>query len=752
MTVPVNALNNWIGYLAPIVAGVPLSFARPVFDEDEIVVLYLDAAGAQQTAAIGTHYSVALAPPNYQSAQITPNATLVALLRAGTGLSIHRVLTYDQPLDITQNEALPEKEIVKAFDRAALRDQQLQEASDRTLRLPPVEAGTSFEIPAAAARANKTLAFDSAGVPVFASTPADVGAAVQEAAAHAADASTYAQAAAGYVQTISGVGGLLDQTKAARDTAVAAAAAAAASAASIGLPVLTTDGDMFYRAGGVIARLPAPTKAYSVLTAGATTGALAWKQNPFRPGAGTTTLPWSGAGAVGMINRKIASRQCAMITSDGLIKIWGYGASNSGPLNGNYGTAQIVPFDIGGSPVLPFTQVALVGGTGYALDSSGQVFAWGLNNVGQLAQGDTSDRLFGARINYFVTNSLVVARIVVPSCLDSQEFITNGTCAFFIMTDGSVYGVGNNTVGQLGDNTTVNKNLPVRCGTISGIVGMVVSGHGPYCSVYAWSAANGGLYSWGYNGYGQLGSGNTTNRSVPTLVTGLPASPVLDVKAMNGTDGATASYTCALALFANGAIYSAGYNAQGQLGDNTTVNKTVFTLAVAAGILFTELDISAGFNTACIARDTLGNAYVWGFNTNGYLGDGTTVNILKPKLLVGAYQGSVTAVMATGMQGNNRLYLVGFGSILWSCGYNGDGGLIQSANGASIAFWSPCKFGRPWNTVAMGYRLFGYANNAYFVLSRDVEGRAWHAGYNGESQAQIAGFTGVHDALGDISL
>ncbi|MBY9081309.1 RCC1 domain-containing protein, partial [Paenibacillus sp. CGMCC 1.18879] len=72
--------------------------------------------------------------------------------------------------------------------------------------------------------------------------------------------------------------------------------------------------------------------------------------------------------------------------------------------------------------------------------------------------------------------------------------------------------------------------------------------------------SDGSVWAWGYNGGGQLGDNSTTQRSVPVQVTGLT-----EVTAIAGGNNHS------LALKSDGSVWAWGYNGGGQLGDGTTV-------------------------------------------------------------------------------------------------------------------------------------------------------------------------------------
>ena len=76
-------------------------------------------------------------------------------------------------------------------------------------------------------------------------------------------------------------------------------------------------------------------------------------------------------------------------------------------------------------------------------------------------------------------------------------------------------------------------------------------------------ASNGALRSWGYNAYGQLGLGNTTQYTTPQVVT-----------AAAGLKGLTSGGVHVTGLKADNTATAWGYNGFGGLGDSTTTNRT----------------------------------------------------------------------------------------------------------------------------------------------------------------------------------
>src|SRR5579871_978069 len=119
----------------------------------------------------------------------------------------------------------------------------------------------------------------------------------------------------------------------------------------------------------------------------------------------------------------------------------------------------------------------------------------------------------------------------------------------------AVLSCGYNADGEIGDNTTTNRLLLTPAHAISGIKAIAC---GPFHTLALDSS--GIVWAWGNNAYGQLGTGDTTNRTTPVPV-------------FYGAKAIAAGSFHSLALDADGSVWAWGYNAQGQLGLGDTSNR-----------------------------------------------------------------------------------------------------------------------------------------------------------------------------------
>jgi alpha-tubulin suppressor-like RCC1 family protein len=300
------------------------------------------------------------------------------------------------------------------------------------------------------------------------------------------------------------------------------------------------------------------------------------------------------------------SSTCALDTA-GAAYCWGQ--NGNGQLGNNSTTPSAVPVTVSGGHT--FTQISAsdLGGHTCALDTAGKAWCWGLNTNGQLGDNSTTQSLVPVAVN--------TAGVLAGKTLTRITAGTSFSCA--LDNTGQAYCWGLNTNGELGNNSTTQSLVPVAVNTSGVLAGKTLTEIDAGATFACAVGTSGAAYCWGQNSTGQLGNNSTTDSPVPVAVN---TSGVLAGKTLTEI---TTGNGFACALDTAGKAYCWGDSSQGQLGTgsftSSPVPVAVSTAGVLAGVTLTQID--SGTNSTC-AMDTNSNVYCWGANGNGELGNGTS--------------------------------------------------------------------------------------------------------------------------------
>jgi len=223
------------------------------------------------------------------------------------------------------------------------------------------------------------------------------------------------------------------------------------------------------------------------------------------------------------------------------------------------------------------------------------------------------------------------------------------------------------------------------------------------------------LWTWGRNSYGQLGDNTSgTNRTTPvaTFVGGT------DWKQVSGGTFHTS------AIKTDGTLWTWGYNINGQLGDNTTTNRSTPVTTFAGGTNWKQV-ACGGLHTAAIKTD--GTLWGWGRNFEGELGDNTTTNRLTP---VTTFAGGTNwKQVACGQYHTSAIKTDG---TLWTCGSNSYGQLGDNTTTQRITPVTTFAGGSNWKQVSSQFRysaaiktdgtLWTWGRNSYGALGDNTSG------------------------------
>ena len=218
--------------------------------------------------------------------------------------------------------------------------------------------------------------------------------------------------------------------------------------------------------------------------------------------------------------------------------------------------------------------------------------------------------------NNSTTNSLTPVAVQMPAGVSFQSIAASNAHNCALTATGQAYCWGWNGYGQLGNNSTTKSSIPVAVQMPAGVLfRSIAAGYAHTCAL----TTEGKAYCWGMNQYGQLGNNSTTKSSIPVAVQ-MPAGVSFQSIA--------AGYTHTCALTATGQAYCWGEGSSGRLGNNSTTSSRIpVAVQMPAGVSFQS--IAAGYTHTC-ALTTEGKAYCWGRNTDGQLGNNSTTNSLTP--------------------------------------------------------------------------------------------------------------------------
>ena len=285
------------------------------------------------------------------------------------------------------------------------------------------------------------------------------------------------------------------------------------------------------------------------------------------------------------------------IKTDGTL--WTWGRNDFGNLGDNTIITRSTPVTTfaGGTN---WKQVAGGGAHTAAIKTDGTLWTWGNNSSGQLGDNTTTDR--STPVTTFAGGT------------NWKQVTSGGSFTAAIKTDGTLWTWGNNSSGQVGDNTTTNRSTPVTT-FAGGTNWKQVSCGGSHTAAIK---TDGTLWTWGNNTDGRLGDNTTTTRS----------TPVTTFAGGTNWKQVACGFFHTSAIKTDGTLWTWGYNFNtGQLGDNTTTQRNTPVTTFAGGTNWKQ--VACGFyHTSAIKTD--GTLWTWGVNSNGQLGDNAVISRSTP--------------------------------------------------------------------------------------------------------------------------
>ena len=414
------------------------------------------------------------------------------------------------------------------------------------------------------------------------------------------------------------------------------------------------------------------------------------------------------------------------IKTDGTL--WGWGANQYAVVGDGTQNGISSPVQIGTHT--NWSKISYTANGVFGIKTDGTLWSWGYN----------SENVLGLPSNYNVYSSPVqVGTLGGWSKADSFDFHS-----LFLRTNNTLWSVGYNFFGQLGDNSTINKSVITQVGSDSWID--AASGQAFSIGI----KSGGTIWTWGSTDYGTLGNGNDAfTRNLLSPQSGwsnnfsISESHVLAVKTDgtlwswgNNSNGALglnditlrfsptqvgtltdwdyvdAGYNYSMATKTDGSLWTWGQNNYGQLGHNDLINRSS---PVQVGTLknWDKLyTISQNTTPFTHAIKTDGTLWGWGYDGNGYLGTSQFISYSSPIQIGTLSNWSILA------KGPSHTMAIKTDGTLWGWGSSNNGQLATSGT-----YYSPIQIGTlsNWSKISTSY---------LHTMSVKTDGTLWAWGYN----------------------
>ena len=327
------------------------------------------------------------------------------------------------------------------------------------------------------------------------------------------------------------------------------------------------------------------------------------------------------------------------------------------------------------------------------LKEDGTVWSAGLNTSGQLGLGHT-------------TQKTVPTQIPPTASFHSIKAIEAGASfSLFLKEDGTVWASGVLAINGSG----ASVSSPVQVTAITVPIVKITAGDGHAIAL----DETGRIWTWGSNGYGQLGTGNKTTRTTPCNPAVPPCAPNLALVKSIAAGGRHS-----LALLSDGTVKSWGANLAGELGVGTRASNGVVTPAESLTPVTVPLSTPVSQVRAeqylSLALGTTGDVWSWGDNESGAGGRaGAFAQVPTPGVLLGA-QRMIAAGATSG-------YAASMNGPIWAFGVNGQGTLGDGTTSARAV---------PGHTLPVPQR-YAIESGSLSAAAITLVGEVYVWGYNG---------------------
>lgn len=303
-----------------------------------------------------------------------------------------------------------------------------------------------------------------------------------------------------------------------------------------------------------------------------------------------------------------------------------------------------------------------------AIKTDGTLWLCGDNSQGQIGDNTVTKRSSPVQTVAFGTNWKQVAAI--------------GYLTAAVKTDGTLWCWGQNSYGQIGNNTIVPRSSPVQTVAFGKNWKQVATwGFGTACI-----KTDGTLWLWGQGTSGELGDNTVTKKS----------SPIQTIAFGSNWKQVSLGGSFASAVKLDGTLWCWGSNTDGRLGDNTVTGRSSPVQTVTFATNWKQ--VACG-DTFAVAIKTDGTLWGWGKNDSGQLGDNTTTSRSSPVQTI-TYATNWKQVFASG----STTAAIKNDGTLWCWGRNADGQLGDNSVTARSSPVQTTAYGTNWKQVSVGYK------------------------------------------------
>lgn len=413
----------------------------------------------------------------------------------------------------------------------------------------------------------------------------------------------------------------------------------------------------------------------------------------------------------------IAQSQTHTVAVKGDGSVWAWGSNGAGQLGDGTTTSTTSPVRVlrdDGTPLEHAISVSAGYTHSVATLRDGSVWSWGDNTYGQLGDGTTTFRNRAVRAVFASNGSAFTA---------AMKAVAGGHHTAVLRANGSLWAWGWNEEGRVGDGTTLNR---------AGAVAVVYESNGATLQSFkdvdaGWGhtaavRGDGTVWTWGRNGYGRLGVGDIAPRNAGAVqATYAGGAPITNVKSLS------ASGTHTLALRSDGTVWAWGRNDHGELGIGTTGYRSAAVQSTNPdGTPVTLVTRVSTGHHGSVALRVNGLVYAWGRNAEGQVGDGTTIDRMTATLVRWEANGAQLPYVRGLGEGYTSAFAIRADNMVVGWGNNaggvlGDGTTINRTGAVTVGF-DP---GLAWSQVD---------SEGNHTVALRSDGTVWTWGSNGSGQ------------------